>query len=253
QPPNFNRLARAYRWMEYATFGPSLSLARNAFLPQLATRRHALVLGDGDGRFTARLLRTNASIHVHAVDASPAMLSALILQAGPHAARVQTEQADIRSWHPKISPGENQQNQSRVPLVPRTWGPAIPADASNPSHLGTSDSRYDAIFTHFFLDSLTTEQVQSLAVTLRAVTSPSALWVVSEFAIPSGWYGRLIARPLVWSLYRAFAWLTGLAIRTLPDHNAALRAAGFTRYTRRSWLGGLLIGELWSAAPPEHT
>jgi SAM-dependent methyltransferase len=223
-PPNFNRLARAYRWMEYATFGPWLSLTRNTFLPQLTSRRNALVLGDGDGRFTARLLRTNPAIHIHAVDASPAMLSTLLRQAGPHAARVQTEQADIRAWH-----------QGGPCLASETW-----------------ESKYDAIFTHFFLDCLTTQQVQSLAVALRESTSPSAIWVLSDFAIPSGWYGRLIARPLVWSLYRAFACLTGLAIHTLPDHNAALCSAGFTLHSRRNWLGGLLIGELWSLTPPER-
>jgi len=219
RPPDFNRLAAPYRWMEYFTFGPWLSRCRYAFLPQLGACRRALVLGDGDGRFTARLLRANPAVSIDAVDASPAMLRALLHRAGPNAARVRTHLADVRHWQP-----------------------ATP--------LNDSDLPYDLIATHFFLDCLTTEEVQLLANRMSRVASPSALWLVSEFAIPAGWYGRLVARPLVWALYRAFGWLTGLTVRTLPDHQSVLRSAGFTLQRRRTWLAGLLIAELWSASPP---
>lgn len=211
--PNFNRLARPYRWLEYATFGPCLARARSAFIPQLSACRRGLVIGDGDGRFTAELLRANPSIHIDAIDASPAMLSALVRRTGRHAARVRTQLADARDW------------QSSPPNGP--------------------DPHYDAIFTHFFLDCLTTEEVQSLAATVRNVAAPSAVWVVSDFAIPPGWYGSTVARPLVWVLYRAFGWLTGLGVRNLPDHHSALVAAGFILQDRRTWLGGLLTSELW--------
>jgi hypothetical protein len=216
--PNFNRLAGPYRWLEYATFGPWLSWARSAFLPQLSACRHGLVFGDGDGRFTARLLRANTDIHIDAVDASPAMLSALVRRAGPHhARRVRTQLADARAWQP---------NSRR-----------------------SSDRPYDAIFTHFFLDCLTTEEVQSLAATVRNVAAPSAVWVVSDFAIPPGWFGSTVTRPLIWALYRAFGWLTDLGVRNLPDHHSALGATGFILHDRRTWLGGLLASELWCSAP----
>jgi SAM-dependent methyltransferase len=211
QPPNFNRLAGPYRWLEYFTFGPWLARTRSAFLPRLAHCRSALVLGDGDGRFTARLLCANPAVRVHAIDASPAMLRALVRRAGPLAGRVLTEVVDARLWRPD--------------------------NAAPP---------YEAICTHFFLDCLTTAEIQSVAETLRPYLSPSAIWVVSEFAVPSGRYGRFVARPLVWGLYRVFGALTGLTIRTLPDHHCALRAAGFTLKERQTRLGGLLISELWS-------
>jgi hypothetical protein len=35
--PNFDRLAKHYRWMELFTFGPLLARCRDAFLPELAT------------------------------------------------------------------------------------------------------------------------------------------------------------------------------------------------------------------------
>jgi len=212
--PNFNLLAGPYRWLEYLTFGPWLARARYAFLPRLTNCRNALVLGDGDGRFTARLLRSNPSVRVHAVDASPAMLDALVRRAGLHSARIVTEIADLRGWSP-----------------------------------GPVDRPYEAIFTHFFLDCLTTAEIQSLAETLRPSLAPSAVWVVSEFAVPPGIFGRFVARPLVWGLYQIFAALTGLAVRKLPDYDFALGAAGFTLRESQTRLAGLLVSELWSGAP----
>ena len=58
-PANFDRLARIYRWMELVTFGPLLGRCRYRFLEQLCNCRTALLLGDGDGRFAARLLAAN--------------------------------------------------------------------------------------------------------------------------------------------------------------------------------------------------
>jgi len=215
QPPDFNRLARCYRWMEYLSFGPWLSLTRRTFLDRLTRSRRALVLGDGDGRFVARLLRANPAVHVDAVDASAAMLQALLRRAGPHADRVRVHLTDGR-----------------------VWATSVPAPAQP----------YDLVATHFFLDCLTQPEVQLLAAGLRSATAHSALWIVSEFAIPPGWFGSLIARPLVSGLYLAFGWLTGLAVRSLPDHQTALREAGFTLEERRSRLGGLLIAELWASS-----
>lgn len=211
--PNFNSLARLYRWMEFFSFGPWLSLTRGAFLKQLTECRRGLVLGDGDGRFTARLLSANRGVAIDAVDASSAMLEALHRRAGAEAGRVRIHMADIREWQP------------------------VAMEANKP---------YDLIATHFFLDCLTTAEVAALAARLRAVAAPSALWVVSEFAVPAGWRGRLIARPLVAGLYLAFGWLTGLTVRALPDHSSALHGAGFILIARRSRLGGLLVSELWS-------
>jgi hypothetical protein len=209
-PPNFNRLARLYRWLELVSFGPWLMRCRCAFLDECCSARRGLALGDGDGRFTARLLCENSAIRIDAVDASPAMLNALVRQAGPHATRVRPHIADLRRWQPPPDP-------------------------------------YDLIFSHFSLDCLTTSEVQSLADTLARAVSPGSLWVVSEFAVPANWFGWLVAQPAVSALYRVFGWLTGLQVRNLPDHATALRQAGFTLQERRYWLGGLLTSELWSA------
>jgi hypothetical protein len=209
QAANFNGLARLYRWMEYASFGPWLWWCRCAFVDELRDCRCGVVLGDGDGRFTARLLGANPQIEIDAVDASEAMLRGLLQRAGQHADRVHAICADARAWQPE-------------------------------------GRTYSLIVTHFFLDCLTTEEARALAVKLRGVADRDVRWVISEFAEPNSWFGRVVARPVVWMLYRAFGLLTGLGVRKLPDYRAGLLAAGFARIRKRAWLGGLLVSELWA-------
>jgi SAM-dependent methyltransferase len=212
--PDFDRLAGAYRWMEWFSFGPLLRRCRCAFLGELKTARHALVLGDGDGRFTAELLRINPEVRIDAVDASPAMLRALVQRAGANAGQVRAIVADIRSWQP-----------------------------------GSADE-FDLVVSHFFLDCLTTAEAEALAGSVRTHLvrrdlTEDARWVVSDFAVPEGFAGRLVGRVLVGFLYCVFGVLTGLRIRKLPDHTAALRSTGFVLEERREMLLGLLFSEVW--------
>lgn len=207
--PNFDRLAGIYRWMEWLSFGPCLARCRGAFLDRMTARRCALVIGDGDGRFSSRLVRANPDIEVDVVDASAAMLRALVRRAGGAGARIRTQVADARRWKP------------------------------------ASNRRYDLVVTHFFLDCLTTDEVRGLAAAVRSGLRPGTLWVVSEFAVPDRGFGRLAAGPLVWALYRAFGVLTGLRVRRLPDYRAAFEEAGLRLIGRREFLCGLLVSELW--------
>jgi hypothetical protein len=207
--PNFDGLAGPYRWLEYLSFGPFLWRCRVHFLPQLGDCRRALVLGDGDGRFTAALLRSNSQISVHAVDLSPTMIETVEHAAKAHLSRLTTEIADLRRWFP--------------------------------GHL----SRYDLIVSNFFLDCLTSGEVAVLAQRLAVSVEPGALWVVSDFAVPQTIFGALVARPMVSALYLAFRWLTGLRIRALPDHARALAAAGWILKSERGSLNGLLLSQLW--------
>jgi ubiquinone/menaquinone biosynthesis C-methylase UbiE len=208
--PNFDRVAAIYRWGEWISFGPWLSRCRLAFLHRLGDARRALIIGDGDGRFTARLLRNHPSVEIDTVDSSRAMLKSLLRRAGQHRARVHPQLMDARQW--------------------QCAGPP----------------RYDLVVTHFFLDCLSTEEIRALAAAVRPSLKPDARWLVSEFAIPPGRFGRLVAAPLVWLLYWVFGLLTGLSVRRLPDYRAALRASGFDLVESRTWLRGLLVSELWN-------
>jgi len=222
-PPNFDRIARPYRWLEYLTLGRALERCRLHFLPRLPARTHALVLGDGDGRFLARLLAANPRITADAVDTSGAMLTllrnrcAVALASGSvsASARLATYQTDALTFigsHPPAAP-------------------------------------YDLVVTHFFLDCLTQSQVDTLAASIAPHLAPNALWLVSDFRIPSGPM-KLPARILVRGLYLAFRILTGLRPTRLPDHSAALTRAGLTRIVHRHSLFGILASELWQTASP---
>jgi spermidine synthase len=207
--PNFDGLAAVYRWMEWLSFGPFLGRARCVFLPSMIGARRALVLGDGDGRFTQALLRTNPAVAVDAVDVSRGMLQSLLRAAGADAGRVRVKVQNAATWTPD---------------------PA--AD-------------YDIVATHFFLDCLRNEDVLALAERVRPSLAPQAQWVVSEFAVPANSFGRWVARPVVQSLYWAFRVMTGLNMQRLPNWQAALRSAGFALVEERQWLHGLLTSQLW--------
>jgi hypothetical protein len=209
-PNGFDRLARPYRWMEFLSFGPMLQRCRTHFLPQMYSVRNALVLGDGDGRFTAQLLQAVPQAHVTAIDASGAMLAQLRHNCRTNADRLTTHQAAIPSALPPLIAGQT----------------------------------YDLVATHFFLDCLTTPEVGQLAAILRPHLADNALWIISDFAIASGPL-RLPTSAIVGSLYKAFRALTGLQTQRLPEHEAALHANGFARIERKVLLGGLLATERW--------
>ena len=208
--PNFDPLAKPYRWLEYLTFGPYLQRTRTHFLNELTHCRHALVLGDGDGRFTAQLLRINPQVQIHAVDASPKMLAALQKSAGSNANRISTEAADLRHWQP------------------------------------SPDTRYDLIATHFVLDCLTTEEIAHLAQRLISSIAPGAQWLISDFAVPENALGRGIAKSLIRLLYLAFRLLTNLRITHLPDYPQSLTQAGWRLQRDFPHLGGLLVSQIWT-------
>lgn len=204
--PDFDRLARVYRWLEYASFGPLLMRTRLALHGRLAECRNALVLGDGDGRFSATLLRANPQLRITAVDTSAAMLTELSRRCP--ADRLLAVHADARYLLPPYAP-------------------------------------WDAVVTHFFLDCLTREEVASLTERLTAATTGNARWLISEFAVPEREALRLPARWLIWALYAAFSLLTGLRVRQIPPYADLLAAAGWRLTELRTRLGGILRSELW--------
>jgi SAM-dependent methyltransferase len=208
--PDFNLIARPYRWLEYLTLGAALENCRNHYLPQLHSHNRALILGDGDGRFLAQLLKQNQHLRADAVDISATMLQLLSKRcatATPNAApRLRTHHA----------------NALTSPLE----GP------------------YDLVVTHFFLDCLSQPDLNALITRIAPTLTPGALWLISDFRIPRGPM-RLPARALVRTLYLAFRLLTGLRTTRLPDHATPLTQAGLARISTQHRLAGLLTTELW--------
>jgi SAM-dependent methyltransferase len=205
--PNFDRVAHIYRWAEWLTLGPLLERTREHFIGQLTDRRHALVLGDGDGRFLAALLEHNTGLHAMALDTSAVMLSLLCERNRRHSARVTMQEAS-----------------------------ALVVDAPQ----GT-----DLIVTHFLLDCFTQAEVDALTLRLAAATAPGTLWLLSDFALPPNRILRPFAALYIRALYLAFRILTGLRVTHLPDPQHSLQHAGFERIEHHERLFGLLYTELW--------
>jgi SAM-dependent methyltransferase len=212
--PNFDLIARPYRYLEYLTLGRQLERCRLHYLPNLLQQKSALILGDGDGRFLAQLLAQNPHLQADAVDTSAAMLQLLRRNceaAAPNALnRLETHQTSALTFPP----------------------PGIPAKT------------YDLVVTHFFLDCLTQSDLEALIARIVPRLTPGALWLISDFRIPSG-FMRLPARLLVRALYLAFRILTNLRTTRLPDHATPLTQAGLTRISHHHRLSGLLTTELW--------
>jgi ubiquinone/menaquinone biosynthesis C-methylase UbiE len=205
--PNFDRVARLYRWAEYLSLGTQLERTREYHLPALTDRRHALILGDGDGRFLAHLLRQNPALQAIAIDTSATMLKLLRSRCSFATDRLQTQQIS-----------------------------ALTVDVS-------ADT--DLVTTHFLLDCFTQPDVDALTRRLAAQLAPGAVWLVSDFAIPTAPLLRPLARLYVRGLYLAFSLLAGLRTTHLPDPQSSLSSAGFVRIGRQERLFGLLYTELW--------
>jgi SAM-dependent methyltransferase len=207
----FDWMARAYRWLEYGSFGPLLMRCRVSHLARMAGRRRALVLGDGDGRFSARLLETDGRIHIVALDESAAMLASLERRArgGGAGQRVTTRRGEI------------------VGLL----------EAGN---FAEEVGGFDLVVSHFFLDCLTTPEVGRVAVEVRRRMGPDGEWVISEFE-----GGSLAARMVVALLYKGFGLLAGLKTQRLPEYREALEASGWKCVAESRFGGGLLSGTVW--------
>jgi ubiquinone/menaquinone biosynthesis C-methylase UbiE len=212
RPANFDLIARPYRSLEYLTFGPYLERCRFYFLDQLTTHRRALILGDGDGRFTVRLLAANPEVAADAVDSSAAMLQLLTNRLS------------------NLGPGARKRLK------------AIHSDALTFTPEG---GNYDLVVTHFFLDCFTEDDLTPLLARIKPHLASGATWLVSEFAIPKDQPAAYLSRLVLFVLYRAFRIATGLNTQRLPAYAPLFRQNGLSLSRQKSFLGGLLVSELW--------
>ncbi|MDB5309194.1 MAG: Methyltransferase domain protein [Gemmataceae bacterium] len=209
--PSFDLLAPVYHLLERVTFGPLLHRCRTAHLDQIAGCRRALVLGDGDGRFLADLLRANRQVRVDSLDISPGMIAlARRRTAGiPGAAeRARFVAADART----------------APLP---------------------EAGYDLVVTNFFLDCFPPEDLESLIDRVAAGCLPGVLWLDGDFRLPAAGRPRAVARVILAGMYSFFRLTTRLPTRQLTDPAPFLAARGFTLAGEKTQLRGFLSSQVW--------
>lgn len=153
---SFDRLAKVYEPLERLSFGKTLEKARFHFLPQLSHCTRGLLIGDGDGRFSARLLESNQKITIDSIEISSAMI----------------DQARERA-------GENR-NRFRP----------IHADALQHSY---PSQHYDFIGLHFSLDCFSQYQLGRLLPRLEGALRHRGQVVYTDFRAHTFWQ-RLVVR-----------------------------------------------------------
>jgi ubiquinone/menaquinone biosynthesis C-methylase UbiE len=204
---NIDRLARWYRWIEYAAFGRALERRRFAFLHRLATARRVLILGEGDGRTLERLLALAPQARIDVVELSIEMIALA---------------------------------QSRVAIQDRVR--FLQQDALSSSW---PERHYNAVVTCFFLDCFAESQARSLIHGLAAAMAPGAVWLVSEFAVPPHGWRKLHAKLWLSTMYRFFKITTGLQTHTLPPYERLLSEAGMQRTESEHERAGMMVSEVW--------
>jgi ubiquinone/menaquinone biosynthesis C-methylase UbiE len=206
---NCDPIARWYRYAEYLTLGGALEKRRREYLSQTATSKRALLLGDGDGRFTGEFLNVNRTARVDSLDISKNMLDLA-------ARRIEKHRVARAFPTPAVR--------------------LLRADALTFAFEGP----YDLIVTHFFLDCFSDVQIEELVGRITRAATPDAKWIVSEFQTPN-----LAAALFVKALYLAFRVLTGSRVHRLPVYSKALAANGFKRIAHKTALYGTLVSEFW--------
>ncbi len=204
-PRGFDRLARWYRFIEYAAFGRDLERARFGFLGELAGCADILLLGEGDGRCAERVAAVAPGARIHCVDSSPGMIgrASRRLSAAGALGRASLERADLRSFAP-------------------------------------AHGSFDAVATLFVLDCFDAGEVASIVSRVSRALRPGSPWLFADFVLPERGLARLRARAWLRALYGFFRWETGLRVSSLPPSQEILSAAGWRPARRLDLQCGLL-------------
>ena len=205
---SWDSLAPWYRGLEYAAFGHALERCRERFLTQAAEARDILVIGDGDGRFLARLAAAAPHARIDAIDGSRTMITLSHRRLGDETTRVRLTCSDIR----------------RASLPP---------------------AAYDLVVTHFFLDCFDEESLPSVARAIAAAAKPNARWLLSEFQQRDKGPMRVIGGLLIAVMYLFFGVTTGLRARKIPQYAPLLASEGFRLEQRQYFWRGLFTAQLW--------
>ena len=210
---SFDRIAPHYHRIERCFAGHALQRCRTAFLAEPEAPARVLILGEGDGRFLAELLRRHPRAEVTCVDASAAMLQLARARTGS-TARVVFVHADILTWKPAAA-------------------------------------GYDLVVTHFVLDCFRPEELAAVVGKLATAALPDARWLLSDFRVPAAGPAEFLARGLLRFLYAFFRRAARLCADRLTPPDRFLHAAGFVLRERRLHRWGLLHSDLWIRRGPE--
>ena len=202
---SFDRVAPHYRWLETLVFGNQLQEARVAFVREIEPPLRILIVGEGNGRFLAELMRTGEP-QVDCVEMSARMI-ALARKQVPDA-HVNFIQADIRD-------------------------------------LALREAHYDLIVCHFFFDCFTEGALAEIIARLANAAAPNAQCLVADFCYPTRGWPHWRARALIAAMYFFFRASAGIEAHRLVDYRPLLRANGFRLRKELLSRRGEIRSQLW--------
>jgi ubiquinone/menaquinone biosynthesis C-methylase UbiE len=208
---NFDRLAAHYHWMEKLFAGGLMQRCRTTFLARTKNCRHALLVGEGTGRFLAELLRLNPRLHITCIEHCAGMIEQSRRRLASEEmdfSRVEFRQMDVLDWTP-------------------------------------TSSAFDLVVTNFFLDCFRAEQLQRLVPLLAESTTADAVWLVADFRQPESGWRRWRARIILAMLYAFFNITAALSATRLTPPDRFLKASGFRLVERRLLNFGLAHADCW--------
>ena len=208
---NFDRLAAHYHWMEKIFAGELMQRCRTTFLAHTKDRRHALLVGEGPGKFLVELLRANPQIQITCVEQCEGMIQQARQRLASEQldeARVSFQQMDVLVWIPPAG-------------------------------------KFDLVVTNFFLDCFSAEQLQKLIPRLAGSATTEAIWLLADFRVPERGWRRWRASAILASLYLFFKLMTSLSANWLTPPDNFLAKAGFKLSDRRLLSFGFAHADLW--------
>ena len=204
---NCDRIAPLYEWFENAAFGGRLQAHRVAYLDAASGKQRALVLGDGDGRFTEALAARYPAMPIDSIEMSAGMVA---------------------------QAGKRLSSNSQVRVI-----------QDDVFRVDLAVASYDVVFSHFFLDCFEIDLVNRLIQQVSESLVPGGVWVISDFRQGRTGWKRFYTGAWLRTMYMFFRLVTGLKTSRLPEYRDRLSIAGFSM--SREWvsMGGLIASELW--------
>jgi ubiquinone/menaquinone biosynthesis C-methylase UbiE len=204
---SFDRLAPHYRWMEWLLAGGKLQRCRTMFLCTLPPVRHALLLGEGNGRFLREFLRRQPGARITCLDASARMLKEAIRRAGGDN-RVTFVCGNVMEWEPP-------------------------------------NNEFDLVVSNFFFDCFQLDQIEQIVRKTRDALTSDARWLIADFCEPERGWRKWRARLILQAMYCFFRRATDLPADRLNAPNAILGRNGFELRARGTFEWGLLHSDVW--------
>lgn len=182
---SFDNLARPYALLERLLFGRKLERARDSFLETLQTRKpkKALILGEGDGRFTRKALQMNPKLSVDSIEQSFKMR---------RIAKSRIEELE--------DSGMNRYRQLAVDALQYSFPPI----------------EYDFVIAQFFLDCFSSNNANRLIANIEGTLKIEGKLLYLDFSIPYRRPANRLGQGFIIFLYLSFRATTDIEAKRLP-------------------------------------